>query len=177
MKGRRKLDTTIELIPLTGAVIGEHRVNFGDEKAAVLRTFKIAKEEDETLYLDDYELEISFDQSNRVSFIESVHGAKAAALRPRIGQCAFFQQPAVEVLAFLNELNQSEGCFNEDTGYSFSTISAGCYRPSTPEEIEAEIDLMKQEGSYEENRDWLDEDLSLAHYFETVGIGVEGYYR
>lgn len=167
----------IELLPLKGALIGDQPVNFGDNKASVLAVFKGSKEdESETLYLDDYELSISF-EDDKVSFIECLYGSKSERTIPTIKGCPVFQRPAEEVLVLLAELNQSEGEFDEETGYGFLAISVGCYRPSTPEDIQEEIELMKKDGSYEDNQDWLAEDLSLSRYFQTVGIGREGYYQ
>lgn len=171
------MKTMIELLPLKGAVIGEHLVNFGDRKEAVLHAFKIPKDdESETLYLDDYELSISF-EADKVSFIECLYGSKSEKTIPRIADCGIFETPAEDVISLLTEKNNAEAEFDDETGYSFLAISVGCYRPSTPEDIQEEIALMKNDGSYEDNQDWLEEDLGLSRYFQTVGIGRAGYYH
>lgn len=171
------MKTIIELLPLKGAVIGDHQVMFGDSKEQVLKTFKLAKvDEGEILYLDEYELSISFSY-DKVVFIECLYGTKSEKTIPKIDGCEIFKLPAAEVLALLVAKNGCEPEFEEERGYLFSEISVGCYRPSTPEDILEEIELMKNDGSYEDNQEWLEEDLSAARYFQTVGIGVEGSYR
>ena len=36
---------------------------------------------------------------------------------------------------------------------------------------------MKADNEYEENKDWLNEDLNKAKNFWTIGIGVKNYYE
>lgn len=169
------MKTVIELIPHKGALLGDQPVNFGDTKETILSVFNRPKEaESEILYLDDYELSISFEE-DKVSFIECLYGSKSERTLPTIKGCPVFQTPAEEVLELLEEMNQSKGEFDEETGYRFVSIGVGCYRSSTPEDIQEEIDLMKGDGSYEDNRDWLEEDLILSRYFQTIGISAPEY--
>lgn len=77
-----------------------------------------------------------------------------------------------ELHALLEEKNGEPS----EYGNTFLNISTGYYQQFTQEAVEAEIEEMKESGEYEENKEWLLEDLEKSKYCMTFGIGKKGYY-
>ena len=53
----------------------------------------------------------------------------------------------------------------------------GVWRQLTEQNVEESIAEMKADNEYEENKDWLNDDLEKAKNFWTIGIGLENYYE
>ena len=60
--------------------------------------------------------------------------------------------------------------------YGFNNISAALYRDATEQEILVSSEEAKQDGTYEEDKEWLAEELEKDSYVQTVGIGRKDYY-
>ncbi len=80
------------------------------------------------------------------------------------------QNPATEILAIIKEKNGNvdaiEGWF-----YHVDVIYSG----GNPGDFLKIIEESKQNGTYEEDQDYLEEDYRKSHYFSTFGIGYKGY--
>ena len=80
-----------------------------------------------------------------------------------------------EILAEKNngKIDDSEA----DYSFTFLNISVGVWRQLTEKNVEESIAEMKADNEYEENKDWLNDDLEKAKNFWTIGIGLENYYE
>ncbi len=129
----------------------------------------------ETDYYYNNALQISYNKSATVEFIEFCVNEEVEI---EIFGINPFKVLADDLIALLKEkngpvFNKREAPFS----YAFKSISVGVFRESSENEILESIDECKKDGSYETNKEWLLEDLEKFKYFQTIGIGVKGYYR
>jgi hypothetical protein len=159
------------LEPLVGVGI----INLGDTKAKVYEQLGNSGTPDsETDYYCNNALQIHY-KNDKVDFIEFCNDE---VLEVEIYGINPFKTLADDLLALLKEkngpvFNKREAPFS----YAFKSISVGIFRESSESEVLESIDECKKDGTYEENKDWLEEDLEKFKYFQTIGIGVKGYYR
>ena len=89
-----------------------------------------------------------------------------------------FQIGADKLVEILTEKNNGQIDDSEaDYCFGFLNISVGVWRDATTKDIEESIAEMKANNEYEENKDWIDEDLTKAKNFWTIGIGIKNYYQ
>jgi hypothetical protein len=151
-------------------------INLGDVKSdvhsALGKTDTTGNDPD---YYFENCLQVHYDKDNKVEFIEFCTGGP---IEIEVFGANPFQLLANDLVNLLKEkngpvFNKREAPFS----YAFKTLSIGIFRESSEEDILESIEECKKEGTYKENEDWLLEDLEKFKYFQTLGIGVKGYYR
>lgn len=109
------------------------------------------------------QLFVFFDGEDTVNYIE-VHGFRSQALGIALAGMPVFTTKAEELVAQV-EKKGMDAYLRESPelpyGYIFPGISLSLYRPFIPKEFEKEE---KDDGH------------GKGHYFETLGIGVKGYF-
>lgn len=129
------------------------------------------------LFYDELELRIDCDEQGLVEFIECIYGPFCEKTIPMLYGERAFELLADELVALLTEKNSGKVDDREaEYGYYFKEISVGVYREATPKDALESIAEVKAEGMYEEERDWLEEDLQKSQHFWSIGIGVQSYY-
>lgn len=170
---------TIQLEPLQGMdVSGVGYVAFGQTVQQVKQLLGDPSHTyDKELFYDELELRIDLNDEGCVAFIECIYGPFCEKTIPLMYGERPFELPGEALVALLTEKNngtiddaEAEYC------YSFVNISVGIYRGSTPADVLESIEEVKAEGTYEEDLDWLQDDLRKANHFWTIGIGEKGYY-
>lgn len=168
----------IEVYPLEKIVIDGVSIDLGMKRADVedaIGTGAYEKTNDRYYYYHN-ELAISY-VADKVDFIEFLGGIDGF-LRPTVYGVSVFDTPADEVAELLKQKNGGEredkerGCF-----LTFSNISVGVYRSLTPSSVTEMIEEMKANGIPTENNADVEADERRANHWETMGIGVDGYYR
>ncbi len=160
------------LEPLVGIGV----IQLLDSKAVVHE--KLGKTEamgTETDYYFDNALQISYNKEAKVEFIEF---CASNTLSVEIFGINPFKLLANDLVHLLKEKNGP--VFNKRDApftYNFKSISIGIFRESSEDEILESIEASKADGTYEADKVWLHEDLEKFKYFQTIGIGVKGYYR
>ena len=129
-------------------------------------------------YYDHYEVRIDFDAHERVEFIEFIYGPNPKRTQLNVYEIDPFKLDADALIALLSEKNDgpiddSEAKF----AYAFLNLSVGIWRDATEEDVQESIDELTKSGEYEENKEWLLEDLEKSKHFWTIGIGVKDYYN
>ena len=63
--------------------------------------------------------------------------------------------------------------------YKFNNIGVGIYRESTPESLVEFIEEIRNDNSINEEitEENIREEILKTNYWETLGIGVKGYYQ
>jgi hypothetical protein len=156
-------------------LIGIGVINLGDAKSKVHEQLgKSDNPDGETDYYYNNALQIHY-KHDKVDFIEFCNDEE---IEVEIFGINPFRTTADDLLILLKEkngpvFNKREAPFS----YAFKSISVGIFRESSENEILESIDECKKDGTYEENKEWLLEDLEKFKYFQTIGIGVKGYYR
>ncbi|WP_316798403.1 hypothetical protein [Pedobacter frigidisoli] len=130
------------------------------------------------LFYDHYELRIDLDHNENAEFIEFIYGPFQERTELSIYGINPFQIGADKLIEILKEKNKGK-IDDSEAGYSYAflNISVGIWRQSTEKGIDESIAEMKANQEYEENKDWLNEDLNKAKNFWTIGIGVKNYYE
>jgi hypothetical protein len=170
---------TLRLEPLQGMdVSGVGYIAFGQTAQQVKQLLgEPSNTYDKRLFYDELELRIDLNDEDRVEFIECIYGPFCEKTIPLIYGERLFELPGEALVALLAEKNNGKIDDAEaEHGYSFVEISVGIYRESTPKDLLESIKEAKAEGTYEEDRDWLENDLRKANHFWTIGIGEKGYY-
>ena len=167
----------IEIIPLTKLVIDNNSINLGMKKADVESVLGRGVHIDERYYYYDSELAIDYNNKQRVEFIEFLGGIEGT-LRPMIYGVSAFEVEEDELVALLTSHNYGEV---EDTenGYSlaFLNSSVGVFRQIKPSDIDEMIEEMKADGVPIEGNEDLEADIRKSKHWDTIGFGVDGYYR
>ncbi len=173
--------TKIELIPLEGIVIENiGKLTLGQSKSEIEKLVGEPSSSSnlKQLYYDDYECRIDLDKNGNAEFIEFIYGPFPEKTELSMYGVNPFEIGAEKLITILTEKNNGKIDDSEaDYAFLFPNISVGIWREATEEEIEENIVEMKANGEYEENKDWVEEDLLKAKNFWTIGLGVENYYE
>ena len=128
-------------------------------------------------FYDELELRVDFNGEGKVEFLECIYGPFCEKVIPVLEGYRVFELPGEELVALLT--NKNNGSIDDSEaayGYSFLDISVGIYRDATPTDLSKTMEEMKAAGTYEDNKEWLEEDWKKANHFWTIGIGEKGYY-
>ncbi|MGL6127425.1 hypothetical protein [Chryseobacterium artocarpi] len=173
--------TKIKIIPLEGIEIENvGKLLLGESKPNIKKLLGKPSGISDKLqsYYDDYELRIDFDNNGNAEFIEFIYGPFPEKTELEILGINPFQIGANELVTLLSEKNN--GKINDREAeycYMFLNLSVGVWRQTTEQDVEDEIADMKANNEYEENKEWLEEDLKKARNFWTIGIGIKDYYK
>ena len=173
--------TKIEILPLDGIKIENiGKLSLGQSKADIEKL--LGKPSDTSnlkqLFFDEYEVRIDIDKKGNAEFIEFIYGPFPEKTELSIYGVDPFQIGASKLVEILTEKNNGKIDDSEaEYCYTFQNISVGVWRQLTEKTVEESIAEMKADNEYEENKDWLNEDLEKAKNFWTIGIGVENYYE
>ena len=173
--------TKIEILPLDGIKIEKiGKLSLGQSKADIEKL--LGKPSDTSnlkqLFFDEYEVRIDIDKKGNAEFIEFIYGPFPEKTELSIYGVDPFQIGASKLIEILTEKNNGKIDDSEaEYCYTFQNISVGVWRQLTEKTVEESIAEMKADNEYEENKDWLNEDLEKAKNFWTIGIGVKNYYE
>lgn len=166
----------IDLRPLVGIEINGSEIKLGasaDDVKTILGQPSSTGEN--SLYY--YENELRFDlNKGSVEFIEFLGGIEGE-LQPLIYGLPAFQTDADELYDVLKRKNNGEIDDSEaEYSYGFKEISVGVYREITPYDVqEMMADAhVGNETVYDED---IEEEMSRASHWGTIGIGVANYYK
>lgn len=173
--------TKIEILPLDGVQIEKlGKISLGQSKSDIERLLgqPSANSNQNRLFYNDYEFRIDLDKNGKVEFIEFIYGPFPEKTELSIYGIDPFKIGADKLLEVLAEKNNGQIDDSEaDHSFCFLNISVGVWRDATTKDIEESIAEMKANNEYEENKDWLEEDLTKAKNFWTIGIGIKNYYE
>lgn len=173
--------TKIEILPLDGIEIENiGRLSLGQSKSDIEKLLGQPSDSSnlKQLFFDEYEVRIDFDKKGNAEFIEFIYGPFPEKTELSIYGVNPFQIGASKLIKILTEKNSGKIDDSEaEYCYTFQNISVGVWRQLTEKTVEESIAEMKAENEYEENKDWLNEDLEKAKNFWTIGIGVKNYYE
>ena len=173
--------TKIEILPLDGIVIENiGKLSLGQSKSEIEKL--LGKPSDSSnlkqLFFDEFEVRIDLDKKGNAEFIEFIYGPFPEKTELSIYGVDPFQIGASKLIEILTEKNNGKIDDSEaEYCYTFQNISVGVWRQLTEKTVEESIAEMKADNEYEENKDWLNEDLEKAKNFWTIGIGVKNYYE
>ena len=173
--------TKIEILPLDGIEIENiGKLSLGQSKMEIEKL--LGKPADSSnlkqLFFDEYEVRIDLDKKGNAEFIEFIYGPFPEKTELSIYGVNPFQIGATKLVEILTEKNNGKIDDSEaEYCYTFQNISVGVWRQLTEQNVEESIAEMKADNEYEENKDWLNEDLNKAKNFWTIGIGVTNYYE
>ena len=173
--------TKIEILPLDGIEIENiGKLSLGQSKSDIENL--LGKPSDSSnlkqLFFDEYEVRIDLDKKGNAEFIEFIYGPFPEKTELSIYGVNPFQIGATKLVEILTEKNNGKIDDSEaEYCYTFQNISVGVWRQLTEQNVEESIAEMKADNEYEENKDWLNEDLEKAKNFWTIGIGLENYYE
>ena len=173
--------TKIEILPLDGIVIENiGKLSLGQSKSDIEKLFGKPSESSnlKQLFFDEFEVRIDLDKKGNAEFIEFIYGPFPEKTELSIYGVNPFQIGATKLVEILTEKNNGKIDDSEaEYCYTFQNISVGVWRQLTEQNVEESIAEMKADNEYEENKDWLNEDLNKAKNFWTIGIGVKNYYE
>ena len=173
--------TKIEILPLDGIVIENiGKLSLGQSKSDIEKLFGKPSESSnlKQLFFDEFEVRIDLDKKGNAEFIEFIYGPFPEKTELSIYGVNPFQIGATKLVEILIEKNNGKIDDSEaEYCYTFQNISVGVWRQLTEQNVEESIAEMKADNEYEENKDWLNEDLNKAKNFWTIGIGVKNYYE
>ena len=173
--------TKIEILPLDGIVIENiGKLSLGQSKSDIEKLFGKPSESSnlKQLFFDEFEVRIDLDKKGNAEFIEFIYGPFPEKTELSIYGVNPFQIGATKLVEILAEKNNGKIDDSEaEYCYTFQNISVGVWRQLTEQNVEESIAEMKADNEYEENKDWLNEDLNKAKNFWTIGIGVKNYYE
>lgn len=163
----------IEVLPLVGIAWGVKRINLSDPKDKIKEVLgKPDSDRKNSSFYFNSELRIDFNKNRCVEFIEFLSGIDGA-IQPHIYGVDAFAVDAEILIGILREKNAGM-VDDSEMGYcyNFMDISVGVYRESTPESV---LEMMKEVGEDLTSED-LEIELKKANHWDTLGIGVKGYY-
>ncbi|MDR1055557.1 MAG: outer membrane protein assembly factor BamE [Prevotellaceae bacterium] len=157
-------------------LIGIDKINLGDSRDKVREIMGKPSIEHEIVdYYYDGAIRFDYDEENILEFIEF---DKDEHFNVEIYGINPFTMKAKELEELLRKMN-ADGMVNERNApftYIFNNISVAVYRDVTEQDILISIEEAKQDGTYEEDKEWLADELEKYSYFQTIGIGKEGHY-
>lgn len=173
--------TKIEILPLEGIEI-EHigKLALGQSKSDIEKLLGQPSENAnlKQLFYDNYEFRVDLDKNGNAEFIEFIYGPFPEKSQLSIYGVDPFLIGADKLIQILTKKNNGQVDDSEaDFSFSFLNISVGVWRAMTTKDVEESIAEMKENGEYEENKDWIEEDLAKAKNFWTIGIGTKNYYE
>lgn len=173
--------TNIEILPLDGIIIESiGKISLGQSKYEIEKLLGKPSETSSVnqFFYDDYEFRVDFDKKGNTEFIEFIYGPFPEKTKLSIFGINPFNIGAEKLLEILTEKNNGKADSN-DAGYcyTFLNISVGVWRETTEEDVQEGIEEMKRNNEYEENKDWIEEDMEKAKNFWTIGIGIKDYYN
>lgn len=171
----------IKIIPLEGIEIENiGKLLLGDSKSNIKKLLgkpSVISDKVQSYY-DDYELRIDFDKNGRAEFIEFIYGPFPEKTELELYEINPFQIGAAQLVTLLSEKNNGKVDDREaEYCYTFFNLSVGLWRQATEQDVEDEMADMKANNEYEENKEWLEEDLKKSKNFWTIGVGVKDYYK
>lgn len=173
----------VKINPLQGInIAGVGSIHLGDKKTKVDKVIGKPSpgSDNEECFYRKYDCKICFDKNSCVEFIE--FNNPALSLKKKIDVSIYEINPfelegkkLVEILTKENngEIDDSEA----DYSYAFLNTSVGVWRDSSPKELKKELKEAKQNGEYEEDKEYWEEELEKSKYFWTIGIGKKNYYK
>lgn len=171
----------IEILPLDGIVIENiGKLSLGESGPAIEKLLGSPSKGSDShrLYYDNYEFRVDLDNNGNAEFIEFISGPYPEKAEISVYGINPFQIEASQLLEILSEKNNGKIDDSEaEYCYTFLNISVGVWRQITVRDVEEDIADLKANNEYEENKEWLEEDLEKARNFWTIGIGVENYYK
>ena len=129
-------------------------------------------------FYDNYEFRIDYGKDNSIEFIEFIYGPFPERIELNLFGINPFKLDADELIKILTEKNS--GLVDTSSSpyiYSFQNISVGIWRESEPNDIMEMIQEKKEDGEYESDKDWLNEELEQSKHFWTIGMGKKDYYK
>ena len=128
-------------------------------------------------YYAESELRLDFDQSGRLEFIEFLGGLEGT-LQPTVYGLPAFQTGADELIEELTRHNDGPVDDSEQGySYAFLNISVGVYRSILPQDVQELIAEMEENGIPTRGNPDVERDRRRAEHWETIGIGLSGYYQ
>ena len=168
----------LELLPLEGLRLGNQLLPLSASKAqaeALLGPTESAN--NRAWYYAENELRLDFDQSDRLEFIEFLGGLEGR-LQPTIYGLPAFQTGAGELIEELTRRNNGPVDDHEQGySYAFLNISVGVYRSILPQDVRELIAEMEENGIPTLDDPDVERDRLRAEHWETIGIGLSGYYQ
>lgn len=166
----------IEIRPLVGIVINDTEIRFGASEGDVRAVLgEPSSKGKNSLYFCNNELRFDFN-NGKVDFIEFLGGINGE-LQPTVYDVPAFQTDADELYDILKRRNNGAIDDSEaEYSYGFQEISVGIYREITPYDVQEMIaDSTIGNGTVDDED--IDEEMSRASHWGTIGIGVENYYK
>ncbi|KQT25996.1 hypothetical protein ASG22_04695 [Chryseobacterium sp. Leaf405] len=168
----------IILKPLEGILVNDKKIEFGQGKNDIINLLgKPDNDEEEQFYYDSLDVRFDFDDNGGLEFVEC-QGPYSENTEFSIYDINPFKLYDTDLIDFLTNKNNGEiDDFEAPYSYSFLEISVGIWRASIPVDIESTITEMKEEGTYEESKEIMDQDLEKSKYFWTIAVGKTDYYK
>lgn len=167
----------VEIIPLVGMDFRDKRIQLLDSKEKVKELLgEPYSEWKKSFYYFENELRVDFDENGMVEFIEFLGGIDGK-IKPEIYGVSAFETEADVLYGILKERNAGEIDDSENGhSYGFLNISVGVYRERTPECVQ---DMIEDAAADDDPMDAEDiaYEMRRANHWDTIGIGVQGYYR
>jgi len=171
----------IEILPLEGIKIEDTgKLSLGQSKPDIEKLLgnPSAGSNLQQLFYDEFEVRIDLDNNGNTEFIEFLYGPFPEKTELSVYGINPFQIGADKLIEILTEKNDGEIDDSEaEYCYAFINLSVGIWRGATEKSVGESISEMKAGHQYEENKDWLNDDLNKAKNFWTIGIGVKNYYE
>jgi len=129
-------------------------------------------------FYDNYECRIDYGKDNSIEFIEFIYGPFPKKIELNLFGINPFQLDADELIEILSIHNSGLiRTLSAPYSYSFDNISVGIWRDAEPNDIIEMIQEKKEDGDYEHDKDWLNDELEQSKHFWTIGIGKKDYYK
>lgn len=167
-----------EIYPLEKVVIDGKEIFLGMEKANVEKLLGQGQQNNTESYYFESELRIDYDANACVQFIEFLGGEENTLLKPMIYGVSAFDTEADTLYAILADKNQG-AIDDSENGYSYAFCgnSVGIWRKMRPEDFAELVQEMAAHGISTDNNPDLEKDRWKAHHWNTIGVGVTGYYQ
>ena len=116
--------------------------------------------------------------ARRISVYSAAHPGLEGRLQPTIYGLPAFQTGAGELIEELTRRNDGP-VDDREQGYSYAflNISVGVYRSILPKDVRELIAEMEENGIPTLDDPDVERDRRRAEHWETIGIGVAGYYQ
>jgi hypothetical protein len=169
----------VEILPLQGIDLeGEIQLRFGQAINEIITLLgQPTAEEQSQLYYADLELRIDFDSNYELEFIqfERPFTEKVILQIYNVNPFTIEANKLIGVLTAENKgkIDESE----EPYSYCFTEISIGIWREFVEEDVQSNIEELKNCGVYEASKEWIEQDLEKSKFFWTIGIGKKNYYK